>query len=47
MILRNSKDLVVSSQAVKDDFLKFYKIPKTLKIHIYHFVSIIDDLPSI
>ena len=47
MILRNSKDLVVSSQAVKDDFLKFYKIPKTLKIHIYHFVSIIDDLPNL
>lgn len=47
MILRNSKDLVVSSQAVKDDFLKFYKIPKTLKIQIYHFVSIIDDLPNL
>lgn len=46
MILRNSKDLVVSSQAVKDDFLKFFKIPKSLKIHIYHFVSIIDDLPK-
>lgn len=47
MILRNSKDLVVSSQAVKDDFLKFYKIPKTLKIQIYHFVSIIDNLPNL
>lgn len=46
MILRNSKDLVVSSQAVKDDFLKFYKVPKSLKIHIYHFVSIIDHLPE-
>ncbi|WP_298222765.1 glycosyltransferase family 1 protein [Flavobacterium sp.] len=47
MILRNSKDLVVSSQAVKDDFLKFYKVPKSLKIQIYHFVSIIDNLPDL
>ncbi len=47
MILRNSKDLVVSSQAVKDDFLKFYKVPKSLKIQIYHFVSIIDALPDL
>ena len=47
MILRNSKDLVVSSQAVKDDFLKFYKVPRHLKIQIYHFVSIIDNLPDL
>jgi glycosyltransferase involved in cell wall biosynthesis len=46
-ILKNSRDLVVSSQAVKDDFLKFYTIPKHLNIHIYHFVSIIDDLPEV
>jgi glycosyltransferase involved in cell wall biosynthesis len=46
MILRNSADLVVSSQAVKDDFLQFFKVPKRLKIHIYHFVSIIDNLPA-
>ena len=46
-ILNNSKDLVVSSQAVKNDFLNFYKIPKSLTIHIYHFVSIIDELPNI
>ena len=37
-ILKNSKDMVVSSQAVKDDFLKFFRIPKSLTIHIYHFV---------
>lgn len=43
-ILKNANDLVVSSQVVKDDFYKFYKIPKNLKIHIYHFVSIIDQL---
>ncbi len=46
-ILKNSKDMVVSSQAVKDDFLKFFKIPKSLNIHIYHFVSIIDNLPDL
>jgi glycosyltransferase involved in cell wall biosynthesis len=45
LILKNSKDLVVSSQAVKDDFLKFFNVPKTLNIHIYHFVSIIEGLP--
>jgi glycosyltransferase involved in cell wall biosynthesis len=45
-ILKNSKDLVVSSQAVKDDFINFYKVPKSIKIHIYHFVSIIDSLPT-
>lgn len=46
-ILRNTKDLVVSSQAVKDDFHKFFSLPKGLKIHIYHFVSIIDYLPEL
>lgn len=47
LILKNSKDLVVSSQAVKDDFLKFFKVPKSLKIHIYHFVSIIEGMPDV
>ena len=46
LILRNSKDLVVSSNAVKDDFFRFFKIPKSLKIHVYHFVSIIDEFPN-
>ena len=46
LILKNSKDLVVSSQAVKDDFLKFFKVPKKLTIHIYHFVSIVEGLPD-
>jgi glycosyltransferase involved in cell wall biosynthesis len=46
LILKNTNDLVVSSQAVKDDFIKFFKIPSTVKIHIYHFVSIIEGLPS-
>jgi glycosyltransferase involved in cell wall biosynthesis len=46
LILKNSKDLVVSSQAVKDDFIKFFKVPSSLKIHIYRFVSIIDKFPN-
>jgi len=46
-ILKNSNDLVVSSQAVKDDFLKFFKIRKGLNIHIYHFVSIIEGMPDL
>ena len=46
LILKNSKDLVVSSQAVKDDFFKFFKVPKGLNIHIYHFVSIIEGMPD-
>ncbi|WP_430934264.1 glycosyltransferase family 4 protein [Saccharicrinis sp. 156] len=39
-MLRNSNDLVVSSKAVLDDFNKFFKIRKDLKIHVFHFVSI-------
>jgi glycosyltransferase involved in cell wall biosynthesis len=46
-ILNNSRDIVVSSEAVKDDFYKFFKIPKNLKFHVYHFVSIIEGLPQI
>jgi glycosyltransferase involved in cell wall biosynthesis len=46
-MLRNSNDLVVSSKAVADDFTKFFKLPDSLKIHIFHFVSVIDDLDGI
>ncbi|MGC4041452.1 MAG: glycosyltransferase [Flavobacterium sp.] len=46
LILKNSKDLVVSSQAVKNDFIKFFKLPKSLNVHIYHFVSIIEGMPD-
>lgn len=44
LILRNSDDLVVSSKAVADDFNKFFRLRKTMKIHIFHFVSVIDNL---
>lgn len=46
-ILKNSEDLVVSSRAVEDDFRKFFRIREGLKIHIFHFVSVIDDLSSL
>ena len=46
-ILRNTDDLVVSSQAVKDDFSKFYKLRPDLRFHIYHFVSINDHFQDL
>jgi len=46
-ILKNTKDYVMSSQAVLDDFYRFYKIPKHVNFHIYHFVSIIEGLPNV
>lgn len=46
-ILKNSTDLVVSSQSVAADFRKFYRISEKCKIHIFHFVSVIGDFKSI
>lgn len=46
-MLRNATDMVVSSQAVKDDFDHFFTLPKKLRFHIYHFVSINDDFENI
>ena len=46
-MLRNASDLVVSSDAVKDDFKRFFKIRKELKIHVLHFTSINDDYPEV
>ncbi|MCU4166232.1 glycosyltransferase family 4 protein [Carboxylicivirga caseinilyticus] len=39
-MLKNAQHLIVSSEAVKDDFYKFYKIRQKLNFHIYHFVSV-------
>ena len=47
LILRNTDDLIVSSQAVADDFQKFFKVRKDLNVHIFHFASVIDDLSGI
>lgn len=43
LILKNANVLVVSSNDVANHFKQFYKIPKSLKIHVLPFVSIIDD----
>lgn len=42
-MLRNASDLIVSSQAVKDDFYKFYKLRENLKLHVFHFTSVNND----
>lgn len=47
LMLRNASDMVVSSQAVKDDFDHFFKVRKQLKFHIFHFVSINDDFEQL
>lgn len=46
-ILRNTDDLVVSSKAVADDFHRFFRPREEMKMHIYHFVSVIDDLSEL
>jgi glycosyltransferase involved in cell wall biosynthesis len=44
LIIRNCDDLVVSSQDVLDDFNRFFKMRRGLNVHIFHFVSVIDNL---
>jgi glycosyltransferase involved in cell wall biosynthesis len=43
LILLNCDDLVVSSQDVLDDFARFFTLREGLNIHIFHFVSVIDN----
>ena len=38
-LLRNCRQLIVSSQAVANDFKQFYRIPDQLRMDIYRFVS--------
>ncbi|HPJ59373.1 MAG TPA: glycosyltransferase [Bacteroidales bacterium] len=47
LILRNTDDLVVSSKAVADDFHRFFRITEAMKMHVFHFVSVIDDLSGL
>lgn len=47
LMLRNATDMMVSSEAVKNDFHKFYKIRKSLNMHVFHFTSVNDDYPEI
>jgi len=42
-MLHNASDMIVSSQAVLNDFSKFYKLRSDLRFHVYHFTSINDD----
>ncbi len=42
-MLKNASDLIVSSEAVKGDFHKFFKMRKDIKVHVFHFTSINDD----
>jgi glycosyltransferase involved in cell wall biosynthesis len=46
-MLMNSPDLVVSSQAVANDFKKFFRLRKAMKLQIFHFVSVIDDFSGL
>ncbi|HLO60107.1 MAG TPA: glycosyltransferase family 1 protein [Bacteroidales bacterium] len=46
-ILKNTNDLVVSSQAVADDFKRFFKIRKNMNIHIFHFVSVLENIENL
>jgi glycosyltransferase involved in cell wall biosynthesis len=43
-IIKNCNILIVSSQAVMDDFEQFYKPHDGLKIYVFHFVSVIDNI---
>jgi glycosyltransferase involved in cell wall biosynthesis len=43
LILRNCDELVLSSLDVLDDFTSFYSMRKDLNVHIFHFVSVIDN----
>ena len=46
-MLRNSQYLVVSSQSVAEDFRKFFRLRDEMKMHVFHFVSVIDDLKGL
>jgi glycosyltransferase involved in cell wall biosynthesis len=44
MALKHTRHLVLSSEDAKKDLHKFFRVPPDLNIHIYHFVSILEDL---
>jgi glycosyltransferase involved in cell wall biosynthesis len=46
-LLKNTKDLVVSSHDVESHFRKFYKISKRVHIHVLRFVSIVNNFSFI
>lgn len=47
LILKNSDHLIVSSKSVLNDFRKFFRLRDELLIHVFHFVSVIDDFSSL
>lgn len=46
-VLKNNTEIVLSSHDAYEDLKRFYKVPDRINIHIYHFVSIIDDLKDV
>lgn len=47
LAIRNTDDLVLSSHDAHNDLKNFFKVRSGLNIHIYHFVSIMDQLEDI
>jgi len=47
MALRNTDHLVLSSEDARSDLEKFFTVKKGMHIHIYHFVSIMEDLAQL
>ncbi len=45
--LRNTDNLVLSSHDARKDLERYFQVRKGLMIHIFHFVSIIDDLEQV
>jgi glycosyltransferase involved in cell wall biosynthesis len=45
--LRNNDTMILSSNDVLNDFRKFYRIRNNLKIHIFHFVTVLEDFSSL
>jgi glycosyltransferase involved in cell wall biosynthesis len=47
LMLNNTGDLVVSSREVANDFIKFFSPSPAVKMHIFHFVSVIEDIDDV
>jgi len=46
LMLKHARQLVVSSQAVADDFHRFYRVPESLRVDLYRFVSPLEAVDS-
>ncbi len=44
LALKNTDNLVLSSEDARKDLEKFFKVRKEMNVHIYHFVSILEDM---